>query len=322
MSRRPLYLSPSLINSGILLVAIVGLAIFFQSEVPSFLSGRNLELLARQAAIVTMASLGMTLIIISGGIDLSVGSVVALVTVVIAALLQQGVPPFVALMGGVAAGAACGFANGSMITLLRVAPFIATLGMFLIARGAAKGLAGEQKIDAPLTWLNDLLSVVPADERWKLLPIGVWLTILSALALAIVLKRTTFGRYAYAIGSNEQAAIMSGIRTPRVKVAIYTLGGLFAGLAGLLQFSRLSVGDPTVAIGLELEVIAAVVIGGASLSGGVGSIAGTVLGALLMATIRMGCSQMGLANWIQEITTGGIIVAAIAVDRLRAGYRH
>ncbi len=150
-----------------------------------------------------------------------------------------------------------------------------------------------------------------------LVPPGVWLMLGLAVAVAVLLRRTVFGRRVFATGSNEEAARLSGISVGRVKVAIYVLGASFAGVAGLAQFSRLTVGDPSVAVGLELDVIAAVVIGGGSLAGGEGSILGSLVGALIMTVIRSGCSQMGLANWIQEIVTGGIIVLAVALDRLR-----
>jgi len=149
------------------------------------------------------------------------------------------------------------------------------------------------------------------------LPSGVWLMILLALATAGMLRYTRLGRHIFAVGSNEQTARLCGIAVERVKVIVYILNGAAAGLAGLLQFSRLTVGDPTVASGLELDVIAAVVIGGGSLSGGEGSILGTIVGALIMTVIRSGCSQMGLRNCVQEIVTGAIIVLAVALDRLR-----
>jgi ribose/xylose/arabinose/galactoside ABC-type transport system permease subunit len=150
-----------------------------------------------------------------------------------------------------------------------------------------------------------------------LFPVGVWLLIVMALLMIIVLRYTRLGRHCYAIGSSEQTARLCGVAVDRVKIYIYTLAGAFGGLAGLMQFSRLTVGDPTVAIGLELDVIAAVVIGGGSLSGGEGSILGTLVGALIMSVIRSGCSQMGLANWVQEIITGIIIITAVALDQLR-----
>lgn len=284
---------------------------------PGFSSQSNIETIFRQTAIVGAAALGMTVIIISGGIDLSVGSIIALSTVIIAALLAAGQPPLVAALGGVAGGLAAGFVTGNIIARLKVIPFIVTLGALLVIRGIAKGLAGEQKIDAPASWLSSLLAALPPDRQWMLFPPGVWLTIFLAVVMAMVLKYTRFGRYVFAIGSNEQAAMLSGLPIRRLKITAYALSGAFAGVAGLLQFSRLTVGDPTVAMGLELDVIAAVVIGGGSLSGGEGSIFGSLVGALIMTVIRSGCTQMGLPNWVQEIVTGSIIVIAVALDRLR-----
>lgn len=300
---------------------VAGLAVVFALFAvigpDSFSSSGNIEQILRQTAIVGVAALGMTMIIISGGIDLSVGSIIALATVIVAGLLGRGFSPLVAAVGGVLAGAVCGLVNGALIAGLRVVPFIVTLGTLLIVRGAAKGIAGEQKIDAPLTWLADLLAALRPEQRWLLVPSGVWLGIVLAVFVSLTLRYTRLGRYIFAVGSNEQAARLSGVPVDRVKVAVYTLAGALFGVAGVLQFSRLTVGDPTVAIGLELDVIAAVVIGGGSLSGGEGSVLGSIVGALIMTVIRSGCSQMGLPNWVQEIVTGSIIVLAVALDRLR-----
>jgi ribose transport system permease protein len=301
------------------LLAVYGL--FALIAPPSFRTGRNLETIARQTTIVGTAALGMTLVIISGGIDLSVGSVVALSTVVIAWLLQRGgAGPVTAAAGGVAAAAFFGLMNGVLITRLRVVPFIVTLGMMLVARGTAKGIGHNQKIDVEpgqLAWLDKLLASVSREQGWMLVPAGVWLLIILAVATAALLRYTRLGRHTFAIGSNEQTARLCGVAVERVKVLVFTLGGTFAGLAGLMQFSRLTVGDPTVAVGLELDVIAAVVIGGGSLSGGEGSILGTMVGALIMTAIASGCTQMGLPNWVQQIITGAIIVVAVALDQLR-----
>ena len=282
----------------------------------SFSSGRNLETIARQTAIVGTAALGMTLVIIAGGIDLSVGSIIALTTVTIAASLQADLSPPVAALIGILTGALCGLVNGLIITRFRVVPFIVTLGTLLLVRGIAKGLASEQKIDAPLTYLIDLLAAL-SRGAWWIFPPGVWLLLILALLTGGFLAYTRPGKHIVAIGSNENTARLCGIRVEATKLLIYTLAGTSAGIAGLLQFSRLTVGDPTVAVGLELDVIAAVVIGGGSLSGGEGSVLGSVVGALIMTVIRSGCSQMGLPNWVQEIVTGIIIVVAVAVDRLR-----
>ncbi|HJU43393.1 MAG TPA: ABC transporter permease [Vicinamibacterales bacterium] len=299
---------------GLLFVALIfGALIGTQFFLPG-----NLELIARQTAIVAAAALGMTMIIVSGGIDLSVGSVVALATVVIAVLLNQGWPPPAAALAGIISGAICGAINGALITGLRVVPFIVTLGTMILVRGAAKGFADERRIEAPQTWLNDLLrSTAPGETG--LLPSGVWLVLLLALVVGGVLRYTRFGHHVFAIGSNERTARLCGIAVGRTKIIIYGLGALFAGVAGVLQFSRLSVGDPTVAEGLELDVIAAVIIGGGSLAGGRGTVAGTLLGATTMAVIQIGCAQKGYPNWVQQIVTGAIIVLAVALDRWRTG---
>jgi ribose transport system permease protein len=278
----------------------------------------NLELIARQTAIVAAAALGMTVVIVSGGIDLSVGSVVALTTVAIAVLLGQGWSPLSAAFAGVIAAAICGLVNGVLVTGLRVVPFIVTLGTMILVRGAAKGFADERRIEAPQTWLNNLLRTTAADAG-GFLPAGVWLVLLLALVVGGLLRYTRFGRHVFAIGSNERTARLCGVAVPRTKIIIYTIGAIFAGVAGVLQFSRLSVGDPTVAEGLELDVIAAVIIGGGSLSGGRGTVIGTLLGATTMAVIQIGCAQKGYPNWVQQIVTGAIIVLAVALDRWRQG---
>jgi ribose/xylose/arabinose/galactoside ABC-type transport system permease subunit len=295
-------------------------AFFWWKAPPNFHSLDNFQTMARQATIVAIATLGMTCIIICGGIDLSVGSSVAFVTVVIATLLMNKFNPWIALLGGIASGAAWGFVNGILITRLKVVPFIVTLGTFLLVRGAAKGLAHNRTIDSPTSWLNDLTTQPdkhPAWQFWNYAPIAVWLTIICAVLVALMLRRTRFGRHIVAVGSNEQAARLCGVPVERVKLAVYVLGGIFVGMAGLMQYSRLTLGDPTAADGLELNVIAAVVIGGASLNGGQGSILGSLLGAWIMTTISTGCAQMGLDNWVEQMITGAIIVIAVAVDKLR-----
>lgn len=214
-------------------------------------------------------------------------------------------------------GGIVGLINGLTITLLRIVPFIATLGMLGVARGAAKYFAGEQTINARPTWLNELAVTFPS-RPWMLVAPGVWVAVVLAAAMTLVLRNTVFGRRVFAVGSNEAAARACGIATGRLKVWIYAVAGLFFGLAGVMQMSRLRQGDPTVAVGAELDVIAAVVIGGASLGGGEGSIPGAMIGALIMALLRNGCQQMGWSNYIQEIIIGVIIVLAVAADRYRA----
>ena len=330
-----------------------------------FVEWDNQRLMLLQTAVVGTAAVGATLIIISGGIDLSVGSSIALGTMVVALLLKAGVPPILAALGGVVGAMICGAVIGAMIVghigklaapalcvlialwlwkaanlvlgalgcavvvgvvyklrdrLLRrvpLAPFIVTLGMWGALRGLAKGLGDNQPVyPDDLGWLADLMAVSPTGIG-AVLPPGVWILLVLALIMAGVLRYTRFGRHIFAIGSNEQTARLCGVHVDRTKLLIYTVGIGCAGLAALLQFSYLTMGDPTTADGYELKVIAAVVIGGASLAGGEGSILGTIVGALIMTVVDNGCTKLGLDNWVQEIVTGAIIVAAVALDRLR-----
>ena len=281
-----------------------------------FLRIANLKSVATQSVIVALGALGMTLVIIGGGIDLSAASNIALSSVITAYAINAGLPPLLGILLGVLTGGLIGFMNGALITELRLVPFIITLGMMGIARGLAKWIANNQKIDAPLSWVNDLMSKSPRPS-WLLLAPGVWLMIVFAVAMAVLLRYTVFGRHVFAIGSNEATARLCGVRTKRAKVIIYALSGLFCGLSGVMEFSRLTVGDPTVAVGLELDIIAAVVIGGGSLSGGEGSILGSMIGVFIMAFLRNGCTMMGWPNYIQEIIIGVIIVAAVSLDQIR-----
>ena len=281
-----------------------------------FLRAGNFKSVATQSVIVALGALGMTLIIISGGIDLSAASNIALSSVITAYAVNAGVPPLIALVLGILTGGLVGLFNGTLVTRLRLVPFIVTLGMMGIARGMAKWIAGNQKIDAPMTWVNELMAKSPRPS-WLLMAPGVSIVIIFAVAMAVVLRYTVFGRHVFAIGSNESTARLCGIRTNRAKILIYTIAGLFCGLSGVMEFSRLTVGDPTVAVGLELDIIAAVVIGGGSLSGGEGSILGTMIGVLILSFLRNGCTMMGWPNYIQEIIIGVIIVAAVALDQIR-----
>lgn len=299
------------------LLLIVGLFSLSPSVRPYFLTGANFKIILTQTVIVAIGTLGMTLIIISGGIDLSVGSVVALASVVAATALVKGCSAWLAAALGIATGAFIGLINGLVIGGLRMMPFIVTLGMMGVARGTAKWLSGNQTVSAPDSPLNNIMELKSPTQLFPL-PMGVWVTLVLALLMSIVLRNTIFGRYIFALGSNEAAAKLCGIRVQFQKCTIYTVAGVFFGLAGLMQLSRLTQGDPTVAIGLELDIIAAVVIGGASLSGGTGSILGSMIGALIMAFLRNGCQLMGWPNYIQEIIIGGIIVLAVAADRLRS----
>lgn len=211
------------------------------------------------------------------------------------------------------AAAFCGGLSGVLITRLRLLPFVVTLGMMGALRGAAKGLAGEQPIYPNETWLNNLMQL----GRHGGLPSGVWMMLGFAVIVALALRYTRFGRHVFAVGSNELTARLCGVPVERVKLLVYILGGAFAGLGAVLQFAYLTGGDPTTAVGLELNIIAAVVIGGASLAGGQGTVTGTLVGALIMSVVANGCTKLGLSNWVQEIVTGGIIIAAVLLDYVR-----
>ena len=299
---------------GLILVIVIFSLLM---ETPSrFLSPNNLRVVLAQTVIVAIGAIGMTMIIISGGIDLSVGSTIALTGVITALGIKDGWSPTIALTAGILVGGLVGVANGLAITRLKVVPFIATLGMLGVARGTAKWVAGQQTVNMPDNWVNELLVMFP-NPPWLLVAPGVWIAIILSVLAAVVLRNTVFGRRVFALGSNEAAARACGIATDRLKIWIYGLAGLLFGLAGVMQMSRLRQGDPTVAAGSELDIIAAVVIGGGSLNGGIGSIAGSMIGALIMAFLRNGCQQVGWPNYIQEIIIGAIIVIAVAVDRWR-----
>ncbi len=309
-------LKRSLDVAGPLVGLIVVVALFAVLAPDRFLSAYNFKTVATQTVIVGLGAIGMTYVMISGGIDLSVGSVIALVCVVTAILLREGYGELLALLGGLTTGALVGLVNGLIVTRLSIVPFIATLGTMGVARGVAKYLADEQTVRAQAGWLADVMQKTP-DPGWLLLAKGVWVTLFLALAMTLVLRRSVFGVHTFAVGSSEATARLCGVPVERVKIGVYVLAGLFGGVAGVMQFGRLTVGDPTTAIGLELDVIAAVVIGGGSLSGGRGSIAGALLGAFFMSVLANGCTLTGVPTYVQEILVGTIIVVAVALDRLR-----
>jgi len=302
---------------GLLMVYLVFVA---YAPVETFVTLQNTKTILVHSVIVGIAALGMTLVIVSGGIDLSVGSMVALTMVVAALTLRLGGEfetttwaVWLAVAAAVAAGAFCGFCNGFLASAFGLMPFIVTLGTMQVLRGVAKYLAGEQTVMAPRSALNELMVISPAPFWFW----GVWVFVLLTVGLAAVLRYTVFGRYVYALGSNEETARLCGIPVTRYRVLIYSLNGAFVGLAGLMQFGFQAQGDPTAAIGMELEVIAAVVIGGGSLSGGEGTAVGSLVGALLMAVLANGCNQVGIPNYVQEIVVGAAIIGAVAIDRLK-----
>lgn len=308
---------------GPLIGLVFVFALFSILQPKTFCNANNMQIILRQTAVIGTAAIGMTMIIIAGGIDLAVGSNIAIGVVTIALLLKAGAAPVLAALGGIAACTAAGAFSGLLITRLRLLPFIITMGLMGALRGGAKGLGGSQVVYPPRTedltnsWIMRLLSSLNEGNRWMIFPAGVWLMIVLAVLIALMLRYTRFGRHIFAVGSNEQTARLCGVNVDRVKILVYTLGALFAGIAAIMQFSYIRVGDPTTADGYELGVIAAVVIGGASLAGGEGSIAGSLIGAIIMTMVANGCTKMGFDNWVQQIATGFIIITAVMLDRLR-----
>lgn len=291
-----------------LVALFVGLAI----ASPHFLTGTNLSSVVRQTAVINIMALGMTMIIICGGIDLSVGSILAMGGLLGAMAMEKGWPVGVGVAVGVATGMLCGWVNGFLTTQLRINPFIVTLGTLGIVRGLAliisNGLPVHQ-LPKSFAYLGEgtVLHV----------PFVLYVLIACAVIVHVILEHTKLGRYAFAIGSNQEAALYAGVNIGLVTVAIYTLGGMLTGLAGMIEASRLMTGQPTAGQGYELQAIAAVVIGGGSLRGGEGTVVGTLVGALIMGLLANGSDLLGISPYLQQAIIGAVIILAVAIDELR-----
>jgi ribose/xylose/arabinose/galactoside ABC-type transport system permease subunit len=281
---------------------------------PSFRTGSNMENILEQISVNGIIAIGMTMVIITGGIDLSVGSVLALSGVVAASCASsthhQAYPLIVALIIGVVVGLACGTANGLLIAKRRLAPFIVTLGMMTVARGLA--LVYTQ--GRPVIDLSDSYDKIGSGSIGPV-PYPALIFFAAVLLGAFILHFTRFGRYVYAVGGNELAAKVSGVNTDRVLIGVYALGGAAAGVAGIVDSSRVMSGGPASGGGYELDAIAAVVIGGTSLSGGVGSIAGTIVGVLIIGVMNNGLDLLNVSSYWQLVVKGLIIVLAVLLDR-------
>ncbi len=279
-------------------------------------SGEAVVNIIQNTAVVGVAAIGMTLIIVAAGIDLSVGSAISFCSVVAAKVIAAGGAPHFVIMAALGTGLACGLLNGLLIVFARLIPFITTLGTLLVLRGLSLGLADSQPINVQeAAWLRWWL--LPPASGFALLPPGGWLMLSLAALTVLVLHYTVFGRHVFAVGSNESTARLCGVAVDRVKLEVYAIAGVLSGAAGLMLCSFQGQGDPTGAEGYELDVIAAVVIGGASLSGGVGSVFGSMIGALIMTVIRTGCTLNGVSLGATKVVTGTIIVAAVLADRIR-----
>jgi inositol transport system permease protein len=293
------------------------IAMTFLSE--AFLTPRNLLNIVRQISVMGLIAIGVTMVIITGGIDLSSGSVLALAAVVSTSLAQRldwaeikfpglDVPVIFPILAALAVGAVCGLVNGSLIASFRIPPFIATLGMMTVARGFALIYS-----ERPVSGLKDSYNYIGQGEPFGI-PVPILILAFVAIAAHIMLNNTRFGRHIYALGGNEQAARISGINISRVKIGVYTIAGLLAGLSGLVLSSRIGSGQPGLGLGYELDAIASAVIGGTSLSGGIGTIWGTIVGALIIGVLNNGLDLLNVSAYWQTIVKGSIIVIAVIID--------
>jgi ribose transport system permease protein len=303
-----------------LIVLVVALALL-SGRFLTFANERNILL---QISVNLCLSIGMTLVILTGGIDLSVGATLALAGAVAAGLLKNGLPlkplgvalvftPFGAMVAGIAIGFALGLFNGIAITRFKLPPFVATLGMLSIGRGLTMLWTGG----FPITDLGARFGFIGAGF-WLGIPMAVWISVALVAIFYVVSQRTTLGRYIYAVGGNEKATAYSGVDVERVKLWVYALCGALAGVTGLIVTARLDAADPKAGLGYELDSIAAVVIGGISLSGGRGSIFGTVLGCLIIGVLNNGLFLLDVSPFWQQVVKGFVIIAAVALDKMGA----
>lgn len=290
-------------------IGLVAIIIIFSFWSPYFLTVSNLLNVAQQTTINAVIAVGMTYVIITAGIDLSVGSIMAFSGVVLASLLKADQPLVVAILGGLFVGAACGFVNGVLISYGKLPPFISTLGLMSVARGAALLYTDGR----PISGFEENFRFIATGEILHI-PFPIIVMIIIYLIGHFVLTRTKLGRYTYATGGNEQAAILSGVNVKLIKIVVYSLCGLLSGAASVLLTARLNSAQPIAGIMYELDAIAAVVIGGTSLMGGEGKLTGTLIGALIMGVLRNGLNLLDVSSFIQQIVIGSVIICAVLID--------
>lgn len=283
----------------------------------SFYSFGNLMNIVRQVAVVGLIAYGMTFVIISGGIDLSAGAVVAFVGVVVASMSKAGMPLVVVIPAGIALGALCGLVSGVAVSWLSIPPFIATLGLQQIARALALIYSKGRPIS---NFTDEFLFI--GRGRIGMIPVPIIIFIVVGIICWVFLKKNKFGKHVYAIGGNELASVVCGIKVRRVKTMIYVIMGALTGLAAIVLTSRVSTGNPSVGSGYELDAITGVVIGGASLSGGSGSIFGTVIGSLIIGVLSNGLSLLGVSPYWQQFINGLLIISAVALDMFKNKYAN
>lgn len=299
------------------LIAVFVLSLLLTLIRPQFLSIQNLTFVARGFSFIAIASLGAALVIITGGIDLSVGSIMGLAGVVSAFLSSHGGGTFISLLGGILVGVIAGFINGVLVAKAKLAPFIVTLGMLSICRGLVYVVTGGW----PMQGLTD--GILFLGQGFFLgIPMPVIIMVLCLIVMQILLQYTTFGWYVYSIGGNEEATRLSGIFVDRIKIYVYMLSGTMAAISGVLLTARLGVGETTAGNGYELNVIAALVLGGVSLTGGKGSAISALFGAALMGILRNGLVLMGVSSFWQQIVIGTVIILAVLLDQIRLTYSN
>lgn len=298
-------------------IALILLFLIFALICPPFRSIGNIMTVALQTSIISFIGIGVTFVIITGGIDLGIGSVLALTSVVTGLAMAAGYPSPLAILFGLIVGIICGLFNGFVIAQMKLPPFIATLGTMMIARGIGLYITNAAPITVDEPFFNILGGTFKIPGFEVPIPFPVLIMIILAFVFGFILKKTRLGRYAYAIGSNEEAARLSGLNLNRTKYLLYAISGLLSAVAGIVLASRLSTAQATAGVSYELDAIASAVIGGTSLNGGVGTIMGTMIGAFIIGVLRNGLNMMGVSSFIQQITIGGVIILAVYVDQLR-----
>lgn len=293
-------------------VTLIVLFVLLTIATPHFLTKINLASVARQTAVINIMALGMTLVIVTGGIDLSVGSILAIAGLFGTMAIKDGYSIPVGIAVGIGAGFACGLLNGLMVTQLRINPFIVTLGTLEAFRGVA--LVVSQGL--PVHGLPDEFSFL-GDGNLLGIPFSLWVLAVCAVIMHFVMENTKLGRYSFAIGSNTSAAYYAGVPIKFHLTAVYAIAGTLTGLAGMIEASRLMTGQPTAGQGYELQAIAAVVIGGGSLVGGEGSVVGTLVGAFIIGLLSNGSDLLGINPYWQQVIIGGVIIAAVGFDEFR-----
>ena len=291
------------------LIGLIVLCVILWILTPHFLTITNILNITQQTSINAIIAVGMTFVIITAGIDLSVGSIMAFAGVVLAGALNAGIPIPIAMLIGLGVGAACGLVNGLLITYGGLPPFISTLGMMSVARGGALLYTDGR----PVSGFSEGFRFLALGEILSI-PVPVVIMIVVYIIAHFLLTRTKFGRYTYAIGGNEEAAMLSGINIRFFKTAIYAFCGMLSGLAAIILTARLNSAQPIAGIMYELDAIAAAVIGGTSLMGGEGRITGTLIGALIMGVLRNGLNLLGVSSFVQQTVIGSVIIVAVLVD--------